>query len=237
MNNKILVVDDDKEICMLVEKYLNLNNYEVVKAYDGEEALELFGKDKFDMVITDVMMPKLDGIQLCKIIREKADIPVLLLTAKSEDMDKVLGFKIGADDYITKPFSVYELSARVEAHLRRYNKMQNSQNTPKETVIDLGYLHIDFGKLLIVKEGKEIALTAKELEILRLLSEHPEQVFSKKQIFKSVWKEDYFDDNTVTVHIRRLRKKIEKNPDEPQLIKTVWGLGYKFTLNEAGVNE
>lgn len=237
MGNRILVVDDDKEICMLVEKYLNLNNYEVVKAYNGQEALDIFTKETFDMVITDVMMPKLDGIQLCKAIREKSDIPVLLLTAKSEDMDKVLGFKIGADDYITKPFSVYELSARVEAHLRRYGRMQHIQETPKEVVIDLGYLKVDFGKLLILKDGEEIALTAKELEILKLLSEHPEQVFSKKQIFKSVWKEDYFDDNTVTVHIRRLRKKIEKDPDDPKLIKTVWGLGYKFSMSEAGRNE
>lgn len=232
MSGKILVVDDDREICMLVEKYLSLNNYEVVKAYDGREAFQIFEREDFDMVITDIMMPQLDGIQLCKMIREKSEIPVLLLTAKNEDMDKVLGFKIGADDYVTKPFSVYELSARVEAHLRRYGKFKNKAETEKETVIDLGYLNIDFGKLLITKDGQEVSLTAKELEILKLLSEHPEQVFSKKQIFKGVWKEDYFDDNTVTVHIRRLRKKIEKDPDDPKLIKTVWGLGYKFSMGE-----
>lgn len=223
---KILIVDDENEIIALMKKYLEVEGYIVDTAEDGFTALDLFQRNYYHMIIADIMMPKMNGIELLKKIRQNSNVLFLLLTAKDAEIDRVLGFKLGADDYITKPFYMNELLARVEAHLRRYH-IQKSDAEEKKLLFK--GLEIDLKKIHVVKNEKKILLRAKEFELLAFLAQHQGQVFSKKQIFENVWENDYMhDDNTVTVHIRRLRKKIEDDPDNPELIKTVWGLGYKF---------
>lgn len=222
---KILVADDDTEITDLVVKYLEVEGYKVDKAYNGIDALNLFKKKPYDIVITDIMMPRIDGLELIKQIRELANPIIILLTAKDKEIDRVIGLKSGADDYIVKPFFMNELVARVQSHLRRYN-----QDNPKiQTKLVFNNLIIDRLKALVIKNEIAIELRAKEFELLVFLARNESQVFSKRQIFNNVWKEEYYeDDNTVMVHIRRLRKKIEDDPSNPKYIQTVWGLGYKF---------
>ncbi|MTI71614.1 MAG: response regulator transcription factor [Firmicutes bacterium] len=224
---KILIVDDDPEITDLLVRYLEVEGYLVDKAYNGSDALELFKKNVYDMVITDIMMPGLDGLDLLKKIRELHNPIIILLTAKDKEVDRVIGLKSGADDYVVKPFYMNELIARIESHLRRYN-------LDKERIEKLIFnnLIIDTTKAIVKKGGREVKLRAKEYELLVFLSKNESQVFSKGQIFKNVWKDEYYeDDNTVMVHIRRLRSKIEDDPSNPKIIKTVWGLGYKFVGN------
>jgi len=226
---RILVADDEKEIRDLVKKYLQRETYQVDTAANGEEALRLFDKNAYNLVILDIMMPGIDGIEVCRRLRNKTNIPILMLTAKDQEIDKVLGLSIGADDYITKPFSINELVARVKAHIRRFLALKSNSGEHKESVIVFKNWSIDLNKYSVTKKGVEIQLTAKEFELLKFFVSHPEQVFTKAQIFRRVWESEYIeDDNTVMVHIRKLRKKIEEDPSNPLIIQTVWGIGYKF---------
>lgn len=222
---KILVVDDDEEITDLVVKYLEVEGYKVDKAYNGSDALKLFKTNVYNMVISDIMMPRINGLDLVKQIREIANPIIILLTAKDKEVDRVIGFKTGADDYVVKPFFMNELVARVQSHLRRYT----FDNTQLVAPMIINNLIIDTSKVLVKKDGREVNLRAKEYELLVFLSQNDSQVFSKKQLFTHVWKDEFYaDDNTVMVHIRRLRQKIEDNPADPKFIQTVWGLGYRF---------
>lgn len=226
---RVLIADDEKEIRDLLKKYLERELYTVDIAINGEEAIRLFEQNKYNLIILDLMMPKIDGIEVCRRLRDKTNIPILMLTAKDQEVDKILGLSIGADDYITKPFSINEVVARVKALMRRFLILGSNTNTQEETVLTFKGLTIDLKKYTANVNGKEISLTGKELELLKFFASNPEQVFTKTQIFRNVWDSNYIeDDNTVMVHIRKLRKKIETNPSDPKFIQTVWGIGYKF---------
>ncbi|HEX7064371.1 MAG TPA: response regulator transcription factor [Bacillales bacterium] len=227
-NCRILVVEDDQDLNRLITSSLKREAFQVEQAYDGEMAKDIITSGEFDLVILDLMIPYIDGLELLRIIRQTQQIPVLILSAKAEDTDKIVGLGLGADDYMTKPFSMSELIARVKAHLRRY--LHFYQDGP-DAVHHLQYgdleLHLDTYQCTV--NHTTVDLTAKEFEILKLLMENPRKVFTKAQIFERVWKEDYItDENTVMVHIRRLRKKIEREPSNPRIIQTVWGIGYKL---------
>jgi len=223
----ILVVEDEKEIAELIRDYIEQEGFKTMVAYDGEQGLELFKKANPSLVILDIMLPKLDGFELCRVIRSSSSIPILILSAKKSDMDKVLGLGLGADDYVTKPFSPSELVARVRAQLRRYTVLSKPQEVTE--IIKFGELEIDAKGYNVFLKGEKLDLSAKEFEILNYLALHPQQVFTREQIFDHIWGyNEYGDINTVTVHIRKIREKIEKNPSSPQFIKTVWGVGYKF---------
>ncbi len=225
----VLIVDDEIEILNLLRMYLEREGYNVDSASDGQEGLQLFSRKRYDLIILDVMMPKVDGIEVCKRLRNKTNAPIVMLTAKGDEIDKVLGLRIGADDYITKPFSMNEFVARINAHLRRYFVLSGGIWSPENSVIAFRNLEIDLKSYVVHRGDAEIQLTAKEFELLKFFANNPNQVFTKAQIFKNVWDDTYIeDDNTVMVYIRRLRKKIEENPDKPKFIQTVWGIGYKF---------
>ena len=223
----ILVVDDEKEITDAIEVYLKNQNYNVFKAYDGKEALEGFEKEEIHLVLIDVMMPKLDGINATIKIREKSTVPIIILSAKSEDVDKILGLNIGADDYITKPFNPLELLARVNSNIRRYTNYSNNA-AEKENVIKIGGIELNDESKEVLVDGEPIKTTPLEYKILLLLMSHPNRVFSIEEIYEKVWNEPAYNPDTVTVHIRRIREKIEINPREPKYLKVVWGIGYKF---------
>ncbi|MDD4570720.1 MAG: response regulator transcription factor [Tepidanaerobacteraceae bacterium] len=223
----ILVVDDDKEIAGAIEIYLKNQNYNVFKAYDGEEALEIFKREEIHLVLMDIMMPKMDGTQATMKIRENSSVPILFLSAKSEDVDKILGLNIGADDYITKPFNPLELLARVNSNLRRCTSYSNG-SALKNDVIRIGGVELnDLTKEVTVDE-EPIRTPPLEYKILFLLMKNPNRVFSIDEIYEKVWQEPAYNPDTVTVHIRRIREKIEINPREPKYLKVVWGIGYKF---------
>lgn len=223
----ILVVDDEKEIRDLIEIYLTNEGFNIKKASNGVEALEILDKVKVDLIILDVMMPKLDGIQACIKIRNKMNTPIIMLSAKSEDMDKILGLTTGADDYVSKPFNPLELIARVKSQLRRYKKLNN--NIIEDDIIELDDLSIDTKNHEVKLNNKEIRLTPREFDILLLLAKNRGMVFSMEKIYESVWKEEFFEsDNTVMVHIRKIREKLEEDSRNPRFIKTVWGVGYKI---------
>ncbi|MEC0245958.1 response regulator transcription factor [Paenibacillus chitinolyticus] len=228
----ILIADDEKEIRELLRTYLERETYMADTAHNGEEALRLAEERDYSLIVLDLMMPKVDGIEVCRRLRQKSNVPILMLTAKDREVDKLVGLGIGADDYITKPFSIHEVIARIKAHLRRYKVLgsEYSENNPAaETTLTSGDLKLDPKTFTLSKDGEEIALTAKEFELLKFFMTNPEQVFTKTQIFRQVWNSDYLeDDNTVMVHIRKLRKKIEEDPSGPKRIVTVWGIGYKF---------
>lgn len=226
---QILVVDDDKEIVGAVAKLLEAEGYKVRKAYDGMQALDIMTGEKIHLVILDIMMPNLDGLSATMRIREKKNIPIILLSAKSEDSDKILGLTMGADDYITKPFSPSELAARVKSQLRRYMKLGDYHGRYGEKQITLGGLLLDTEAKQLYVDGEPIKLTATEYKILKLLMGNPGRVFSAEEIYERVWEEDAFSvENTVMVHIRRIREKIEIDPREPRYLKVVWGIGYKM---------
>jgi DNA-binding response OmpR family regulator len=228
-NARILVVDDDREIAGAIEKLLLLEGYEVVKAYNGLEALDALVADGIRLIILDVMMPKLDGLSTTLRIREKKNIPIILLSAKSEDSDKILGLSMGADDYVTKPFNPQELVARVKSQLRRYMHLGVMGSCPHSAQIKSGGLFLDKSTKLLTVDGEAVKLTAKEYGILELLIENAGTVFPAEKIYESVWQEPaYSVENTVMVHIRRIREKIEINPKEPKYLKVVWGIGYKI---------
>ncbi len=228
---RILVADDEKEIQLLLKKYLQREGYEVDCVNNGEEALNAVRNHSYELIILDIMMPEIDGMEVCRMIRDHTTAPIFMVTAKDDEIDKVLGLSIGADDYITKPFSVKELVARVKAHLRKiYLLNDNNKHKKEKDIIKFQNIKIDVGGHSVCKNDVYINLTVKEFELLKLFANYPGQVFTKSQIFNQVWGDEYLsDDNTVMVHIRRLRKKIEDEPDNPKLIQTIWGIGYKFT--------
>lgn len=224
----ILVVDDEKEIRDLIGIYLANEGYKVIKAANGLEALNHLEKEETDLIILDIMMPSMDGIEACIKIRENKNMPIIMLSAKSEDMDKILGLTTGADDYITKPFNPLELIARVKSQLRRYKKL-NAVQEKNEGVIEVDDLLINMNTHEVKISDKEIKLTPREFDILCLLAKNKGIVFSIEKIYESVWNEEFFEsDNTVMVHIRKIREKIEEEPRKPRFIKTVWGVGYKI---------
>ena len=226
----ILVCDDDKEIVEAIEIYLSQEGYKVLKAYDGEEALKLLDKHKVDLLIIDVMMPRLDGIRATLKIREKQNMPIIILSAKSEDADKILGLNVGADDYMTKPFSPSELVARVKAHMERYNRLVGS-SAVKNDIIEIRGIKIDKTARRIWVNGEEKTFTTKEFDLLTFLAENPNRVFTKAELFRQIWDmESVGDIATVTVHIKKIREKIEFNTAKPQYIETIWGVGYRFKV-------
>lgn len=226
---KILVCDDDKEIVEAIEIYLTQDGHQVLEAYDGIEAVEILKKESVDLLIMDIMMPRMDGIRATLKIREKHNIPIIILSAKSEDADKILGFNIGADDYITKPFNPLELVARVKSHLRRYMQLGSTAIKESEAIYTVGGLAINDDLKEVTVDGEPVKLTPIEYNILLLLVKHQGKVFSIDQIYENVWNENAVGvDNTVAVHIRHIREKIEINPKEPRYLKVVWGVGYKI---------
>ena len=225
----VLVCDDDREIVEAIEIYLLQEGYKVLKAYDGEEALKVLDREKVDLLIIDVMMPKLDGIRATLKIREKKNMPIIILSAKSEDADKILGLNVGADDYMTKPFNPLELTARVKSQLRRYTQLGSTIDKSNQAVYAVGGLSIDDEQKEVTVDGEPVRLTPIEYNILLLLVKNQGKVFSIDQIYESIWNEDAIGvDNTVAVHIRHIREKIEINPKEPRYLKVVWGVGYKI---------
>lgn len=225
---KVLVCDDDKEIVEAIDIYLTQEGCEVFKAYDGQEALEVLKKESVDLLVIDVMMPRLDGIRATLKIREENNIPIIILSAKSEDADKILGLNVGADDYVTKPFNPLELVARVKSQLRRYTQLGSTAQPAGEKIYVTGGLMINDDLKEVTVDGEPVKLTPIEYNILLLLVRNQGKVFSIDQIYENIWNEDAIGvDNTVAVHIRHIREKIEINPKEPRYLKVVWGVGYK----------
>ncbi|WP_418301328.1 response regulator transcription factor [Lysinibacillus fusiformis] len=223
----ILIVDDEKEIRNLIAIYLKNEGYQVLEACDGEEGLQLLKKQEVHLIVLDLMMPNVDGMEMCMKVREIAEMPIIMLTAKSQDMDKIMGLTIGADDYVTKPFNPLELVARIKSQLRRYLKL-NGLNKSNSDEIEIGDLRINTATHEVLVNNEKVKLTPREFAILELLSSNPGIVMSAEQIYERVWKEEAFQsENTVMVHIRKIRERIETNPRNPQYIKTVWGVGYK----------
>lgn len=228
----ILVCDDDKEIVEAIEIYLMQEGYDVEKAYDGIQAVEIMKKKKIDLMIIDVMMPKLDGIRATLQIRKESRVPIIILSAKTEDADKILGLNVGADDYVTKPFNPLELVARVKSQLRRYTTL-SSNDAAGDKVYEAGDLLVNDDLKKVTVDGEEVKLTPIEYNILLLLLKNKGKVYSINEIYESIWNEEAIGaDNTVAVHIRHIREKIEINPKEPRYLKVVWGVGYKIEDNK-----
>ena len=225
----ILVCDDDKEIVEAIEIYLSQEGYHILKAYDGMEAIKILESEEVNLLILDVMRPRLDGIRTTLKIREKNSIPIIILSAKSEDADKILGLNVGADDYVTKPFSPLELVARVKSQLRRYTQLGGTVQKDEDKVYEVGGLRMNDDLKEVTVDGEPVKLTPIEYNILRLLMKNQGRVFSINQIYESIWNEEAIGaDNTVAVHIRHIREKIEINPKDPRYLKVVWGVGYKI---------
>lgn len=229
----ILVCDDDKEIVDAIEIYLSQDGYKIYKAYDGEQAIQILDKEEIHLLIMDIMMPKMDGIRATLKIREYSSIPIIILSAKSEDTDKILGLNIGADDYICKPFNPLELVARVKSNLRRYTSL-GSLTGENKAIYQVGGLVLNDDTKQVTVDDEPVKMTPIEYNILLLLMKNQGRVFSINQIYESIWNEDAIGaDNTVAVHIRHIREKIEINPKEPRYLKVVWGVGYKIDKEQA----
>ena len=229
MENRILLIEDDIAISEMVENYLRKEGFNISTAFNGEEGVSKFLNNSFDLIILDIMMPKLDGMEVMKIVRERSLIPILIMSAKDSDVDKAVGLGLGADDYIAKPFSMVELSARIKAAIRRANQYCKSDKKEEVKIIKVNDLTIDLENYLVTKKGVNLQLTSKEFDILKLFISNPNRVFTKAQIYSFIWNDDYFgDENVINVHMRRLREKIEDKPSEPKYIKTLWGIGYKL---------
>ena len=227
MAKKVLVVDDEKLIVKGIRFSLEQDGMEVTCAYDGEEALKLATENKFDMILLDIMLPKMDGFEVCQHIRDFSNVPIVMLTAKGDDMDKILGLEYGADDYITKPFNILEVKARIKAIMRRTSQSETKQDNSK--LIESGDLRLDCESRRLYVSGKEINLTAKEIDLLELLVLNPNKVYGRENLLNLVWGYEYPGDvRTVDVHVRRLREKIEPNPSEPKYVHTKWGVGYFY---------
>lgn len=227
MANRVLVVDDEKLIVKGIRFSLEQDGMEVTCAYDGEEALTFAREQQFDIILLDIMLPKLSGFEVCQQIREFSNVPIIMLTAKGDDMDKILGLEYGADDYITKPFNILEVKARIKAIIRRTAKQEKKADTAGR--IQAGDMTIERDNRRVYIEEREINLTAKEFDVLELLATHPNQVYSREKLLTMVWGADYPGDaRTVDVHIRRLREKVETNSSEPKYVHTKWGVGYYF---------
>ena len=225
---KVLIVDDDKEIVDLIELYLAGENYDILKAYDGQECISIIQQETISLLALDIMMPKLDGIAVCRQVREKSNIPIILITAKTQPIERVQGLSAGADDYVTKPFHPLELAARIKAQMRRYTEL-NPYHVDGTQEIIVRDLVVNADEHTVTKNDEQIPLTPKEFNILLLLAQNKGQVFSSEQLFESVWKEDAFEqDNTIMVHIRKLRDKLGDDARKPKYIHTVWGVGYKI---------
>lgn len=225
---RLLLIEDDVEISEMLETFLCSQHFEITTAYDGEEAIKKFADGAYSLVILDLMIPKINGLKVLQEIRKTSTVPIIIISAKDSDSDKTLGLSLGADDYITKPFSVTEVVARINANIRRttqYNPYQKEQ----EDQLSIADVTMNFLDYTVHKNGKKLDLTAKEFEILKLLLQNPKKVYTKEQIYTLIWKEPYFgDENAVNVHISRLRNKVEDNPRDPKVIVTVWGIGYKI---------
>ncbi len=227
MGKKILVVDDEKSIVKGIKFSLEQDDYEVTCAYDGQEGLNYAKETAFDVVLLDLMLPELNGYEVCQAIREFSDMPIIMLTAKGDDMDKILGLEYGADDYVTKPFNILEVKARIKAIIRRSSHKAVKEEAPH--IVESGGLKVDFESRRVYTDNTEVNLTAKEFDLLKLLISNPNKVYGRENLLKTVWGYDYPGDvRTVDVHIRRLREKIERNSAEPQYIHTKWGVGYYF---------
>lgn len=227
MSQKVLVVDDEKLIVKGIKFSLEQDSMEVDCAYDGEEAIEYAKNNTYDIILLDLMLPKFNGYEACQQIREFSDVPIIMLTAKGDDMDKILGLEYGADDYITKPFNILEVKARIKAIVRRNSKAHKKEEMPK--VIEKGDLRLDIDSRRLFIADMEVNLTAKEFDLLELLVMNPNKVYSREALLNTVWGYDYPGDaRTVDVHVRRLREKIESNPGEPKYVHTKWGVGYFF---------
>jgi DNA-binding response OmpR family regulator len=224
---KILVVDDDAKIIKIVKHCLEKEGFNVITAMDGESAITVAKREQPDLVVLDLMLPKLNGLDVCKILTSQYEIPIIILSAKGDELDRIVGFRMGVDDYLTKPFSPTELVLRVQAVIRRVRGRQKNQAV---RALQCGSLSLDMATRLATINGQPVNLTSKEFELLWLLASSPQQVFTRMQLLNKIWQSDYAgDENTVTVHIRRLREKIEPDPSDPYYIRTVWGVGYKFT--------
>ena len=233
MATKVLVVDDEKMIVKGIRFSLLQDGYDVDTAYDGDEALQKASENKYDIILLDVMLPKHSGLEVLQQIREFSSVPVIMLTAKGEDMDKILGLDYGADDYITKPFNILEVKARIKAIIRRVAGGRKEKTEEEERILENGDLRMDFDNRRVSVAGKEINLTSKEFELLELLATHPGKVYSRSMLLQTVWGKDYPGDvRTVDVHIRRLREKVEPNASEPVYVQTKWGVGYYFRQND-----
>ena len=229
MNECILVVDDDREIVKAIAILLEKEGYVVLRAYDGLEALDMLVSNQVQLLIMDVMMPRLDGLSAVMKIREKRNLPIIVLSAKSEDSDKVLGLSMGADDYVTKPYNPQELAARVKSHLRRYTRLGDIHASEQTEELTNGRLCFRTNERVLYADGEPVKLTATETKIMELLMRNLGRVFPAEEIYRRVWEEEaYAPENTVMVHIRRIREKIELNPKEPEYLKVVWGIGYKM---------
>ncbi len=228
--NKILIIEDESSIAELEKDYLELSDFEVTIEPDGGNGAERAIKDDFDLIILDLMLPGMDGFEICSLIREKKNIPIIVVSAKKEDIDKIRGFGAGADDYLTKPFSPSELVARVKAHLSRYRRLTET-GIKKNEVLEIRGLKIDKTARRVYVNGEEKSFTTKEFDLLSFLAQNPNHVYSKEELFKEIWElESVGDIATVTVHIKKIREKIEESTSNPQYIETIWGVGYRFKL-------
>jgi DNA-binding response OmpR family regulator len=226
---RILLVDDEQSIQALLSYPLRKEGYDVVQATDGRQALERFDEQQFDLVVLDLMLPKLDGLEVCRRLRSRSSVPIIMLTAKSEEIDKVVGLEIGADDYITKPFSMREFSSRIKAALRRVEMSRPTETAPDEVPLVIGELRIDFPKRAVRAWGREAQLTFVEFEILSVLARSPGRVFTRDMLLQRIWGDSaYRDERTIDVHIRHLREKVERDPKDPEYLFTVRGVGYRF---------
>jgi DNA-binding response OmpR family regulator len=229
VKQKILIIDDDIELCALVERYLETEGYVVTTKHNGADGLTEGLTTSYQLVVLDVMLPQKNGFDVLSELRKTSSVPVLMLTAKDSEIDKVLGLRLGADDYLTKPFSMNEFVARVQSIIRRYTTLGGESVEESASMLTFDNLSIAPATREVIASGATVDLTAKEFDLLYFLAKNSGRVFTKKQIYRAVWKDEYtFDDNNIMVHIRRLRKKIEPNPEQPQFIQTVWGVGYKF---------
>ncbi|MEK5060063.1 DNA-binding response regulator [Paenibacillus sp. FSL H7-0326] len=232
MEGKLLIIEDDVDISNMVAEYLEKEGYHLTTVHDGDEALRQFERDTFDLVLLDLMLPKLNGLEVLQKIRGKSRVPILILSAKNSEVDKALGLRFGADDYIAKPFSLLELAARVHSSIRRateYSSTVDLIDEPKTKLLTYEDLAIDIENYKVLKRNEEVKLTAKEFEILKLFVQNPLRVYTKAQLYQLVWDEAYYGDkNVINVHMRRLREKIEDDPSKPRYIHTLWGIGYRM---------
>ncbi len=226
--SKVLIVEDEDAIAEIERDYLELSGFDVTLASDGKEGLDIALKEDFDIIILDIMLPGMDGFDICKEIRKEKDIPIIMVSAKKEDIDKIRGLGIGADDYMTKPFSPSELVARVKAHLARYERLLTN-NKPENEIIEIRGIKIDKTARRVFVNGEEKSFTTKEFDLLTFIAEHPNHVYTKEELFREIWDMDSIGDiATVTVHIKKIREKIEADTSNPQYIETIWGVGYRF---------
>ncbi|GJM80379.1 DNA-binding response regulator [Paenibacillus sp. HMSSN-139] len=232
MEGNLLMIEDDPAISTMVKDYLAKEGYRVTVVHDGEQALRQFASDSYHLVLLDLMLPHRSGLDILEQIRKESSVPILILSAKDSEVDKALGLRIGADDYIAKPFSLMELAARVQASIRRatlYSNPDEAGHVPDLKLLSIGDLAVDPDNFTVTKRGKEILLTPKEFQILRLFLQHPTRVYTKAMLYQQVWNEEYYnDDNVINVHMRRLREKIEDDPSNPRYIRTLWGIGYRL---------